>query len=65
MDLRKEDATTATVISDDSRIIQRWYKQHQDDPWPLVAAHLSYYDNDCLELDKIKYNFLYMHNHCL
>ena len=61
----KEDATATNSPTNDSKIIQKWYKQHQNDPWPLVVEHLSYYDNNCLELDRIKYNFLCMHHHGL
>lgn len=57
MDLAK-DATGASG----SKIIQRWYREHQDDPWPLVVAYLSCFD-DCF--DRIKYKSLYICDHCL
>ena len=61
MDLPK-DATGAS----DSKIMQRWYREHQDDPWPLVVTYLSCYDNGIkdFEIDRIKCKFLYMCDHC-
>ena len=65
MDLPKD--ATVNIGASDSKIIQRWYKEHQDDPWPSVVTYLSSYD-DCIkdfEIDRIKYKFLYMCDHCL
>ena len=65
-DLR-EDATIDVVGASDNKIFQWWYRQNRDDPWPLIVTHLSSYDNSSkeFEIDKIKYNFLYLCDHCI
>ena len=62
-DLRKD----ATNRASDNKIFQWWYIQNRDDPWPLIVTHLSSYDNSTkeFEINKIKYNFLYLCDHCI
>ena len=61
------DLPKCATGASDSKIIQTWYREHRDDPWPLVVAHLSCYDDYTkdFEIDRIKCKFLYMCDHCL
>ena len=67
MKLHKDIAAVAITNSDpgDTTMIKGWYQNNQDDPWPKILAFLSCYDyNEHYEIDKIKYKFLYMCDHC-
>lgn len=54
------------VVGDDVHI-KRWYERNQKDPWPSVIKFLSCYDcseDFQIEIDSLKYKFLYLCDHC-
>lgn len=58
---------TTNIGTDDSKVFRRWYIINANDPWPMIVRHLSNCEHSAkdFEIDRIKYNFLFLCDHYL